>query len=417
MSRKKRTPQYSHHKASGQAVVRIDGHDVYLGKHGTPESHAKYAQTINEWRVKQQEATAARNSQTLQAPARSGAAIPLSEMLLAYWSFAKTHYVRQGQPTSELTGMRAVIKPLKSLYGSSPAHEFGPLALKAVRQFMIESNLCRTEINKRINRIKRIFKWAVSEELIPPSVHQALQTVAGLQFDRTEARESDPVNPVERKHVDAILPLVSGQVAAMIELQALTGMRPGEVVQLRPCDIEQSDEIWIFRPASHKNQYRGHNREVPLGPRAQAILSPFMDRDPARHCFSPAEAEAERNAKLCGTIADGRKTKVYPSEVKSRQQRKEQRATQTRKRPPKDFYEVASYRRAITYGIKKAQKSGLDVEHWHPHQLRHLRATQVRRDHGIEAAQASLGHKRTDATEIYAQKNLDKAIEVAKASG
>ena len=35
-------PSYCQHKASGQAVVTLDGHDYYLGKHGTPRSREKY---------------------------------------------------------------------------------------------------------------------------------------------------------------------------------------------------------------------------------------------------------------------------------------------------------------------------------------------------------------------------------------
>ena len=32
-------PSYCLHKASGCAVVRIDGRNRYLGPHGSPESH------------------------------------------------------------------------------------------------------------------------------------------------------------------------------------------------------------------------------------------------------------------------------------------------------------------------------------------------------------------------------------------
>jgi len=63
------------------------------------------------------------------------------------------------------------VAPVNELYGDSPADEFGPLKLKTLRQHLVEHGLCRTEINKRVGRIKRVFKWAVSEELISPSTH------------------------------------------------------------------------------------------------------------------------------------------------------------------------------------------------------------------------------------------------------
>ena len=49
-----------------------------------------------------------------------------------------------------------------------PSAAFGPLALKAVREEMIRAGNCRSEINRRVGRIVRMFKWGVSEELVPP---------------------------------------------------------------------------------------------------------------------------------------------------------------------------------------------------------------------------------------------------------
>jgi hypothetical protein len=34
-----RIPKYRYHKATGLAVVRIDGRDTYLGPYDSPESH------------------------------------------------------------------------------------------------------------------------------------------------------------------------------------------------------------------------------------------------------------------------------------------------------------------------------------------------------------------------------------------
>ena len=78
-----------------------------------------------------------------------------------------------------------------------------------------------------------MFKWGVANELIPASVHHALLAVGGLRLGRCQARESEPVRPVPVEHVNAVLPHVSPQVAAMVRLQLLTGMRPGEVVVMR----------------------------------------------------------------------------------------------------------------------------------------------------------------------------------------
>lgn len=102
---------------------------------------------------------------------------------------------------------------------------------------MVEvQKLCRKEVNKRIGRIKRVFKWAVSEELIPSSVFESLRTIEGLRVGRTSARESEPVKPVDDVTVELTLRFVSPQIRAMIQLQRFTGLRPGEVAIVRPCE-------------------------------------------------------------------------------------------------------------------------------------------------------------------------------------
>ena len=50
---------------------------------------------------------------------------------------------------------------------------------------------------------------------------------------------------------------------------------------------------------------------------------------------------------------------------------------------------------------------------WHPHQLRHSRATDLRRQFGIEAARVTMGHASLDATEIYAEADVERSRQIA----
>jgi len=84
-----------------------------------------------------------------------------------------------------------------------------------------QEDLSRGVVNHRVNRIKRVFNWAVSEELIPPSVADGLRSVTGLRFGRTEARETEPILPVADEVVEATLPFVAPQIESMIKLQRL----------------------------------------------------------------------------------------------------------------------------------------------------------------------------------------------------
>ena len=105
------------------------------------------------------------------------------------------------------------------------------------------------------------------------------------------------MRPVPEGRVEAVLPFRSRQVAVMVRLQTLTGMRPGQVCAMRGTDLDTAGPIWLYRPTGHKTAHHGHAREVSIGPRAQEVIKPFLKSDGAAYLFSPAEADAERRAK------------------------------------------------------------------------------------------------------------------------
>jgi integrase len=207
-----------------------------------------------------------------------------------------------------------------------------------------------------------------------------------------EVRESRPVRPVPDAFVDAVLPYVSRQIAAMIELQRLTGMRPGEVVIMRTMDIITSGAIWEYRPDSHKTEHHGKDRLIFLGPKAQEILKPWLKTDLSAFLFSTREAMAERMVALRA----GRKTKVQPSQ---RDRRK-----RNPKRVPADKYRVTGYALAIRRACDK-----VGVPHWAPNRLRHNAATRLRREFGLDVAKAVLGHSSVMPTQVYAEQDMEAA--------
>ena len=94
-----------------------------------------------------------------------------------------------------------------------------------------------------------------------------LQAVAGLRRGKTQAKDSEPVRPIRDDIVDAVKPFGARQVWAMIDLQRLTGMRPGEVVRMRGRDVDLTGDAPVYRPAKHKTQHQGHERAVYIGPK------------------------------------------------------------------------------------------------------------------------------------------------------
>jgi integrase len=279
------------------------------------------------------------------------------------------------------------------LYGHTVARGFGPLALRAVRDAMVNAGLSRAVVNARVNRVRRVFKWAASFELVPASVYEALRTVAGLQKGRSGAPEGDGVKPVAEEHVMATLPFLPAPVRAMAELQLLTGMRVGEVVVMRAIDVTMSGLVWTYRPGRHKNKHRGCDRVIHLGPKAQAVIKPFLGTNLEAYLFSPRAATEAMRARR----AADRKTRRTPSQLGRNPKARPKRAPGAR-------YRRHSYRQAVRRACSQA-----NVLAWSPLQLRHTAATLIRARYGLEAAKAILGHSRVETSQIYAERDLGKA--------
>ena len=132
--------------------------------------------------------------------------------------------------------------------------------------------------------------------------------VAPLKRGRSEAKESVPVGPVSPQTIELTKAHLPPTVATMIDLQQFTGMRPGEVCIMRAIDIDRSDKrVWIYTPHTHKLEHKSKQRRIPLGPRAQKALQPFLDAATSiddAYLFSPAQAQAERLASKAAAQED-----------------------------------------------------------------------------------------------------------------
>lgn len=218
---------------------------------------------------------------------------------------------------------------------------------------MLEGN-SRRYINDNVDRIRRMFRWAASEELIPSEIVVALATVESLPKGRSEARETEPIAPVDDAVVDVTLPRLPPAVADMVRFQRLTGARPGEACILRPCDIDRTGEVWLHRPSSHKTEHHDKHRIVCIGPRTQEIIRPYLLRESSAYCFSPAESERKRNA----ARKDARQTPMTPSQAARKPKRDS-------KRTPKNRYSNDSYRRCIERACDERRR----MAGWNPEYL------------------------------------------------
>jgi integrase len=403
------TPAYCLHKRSGRAYVTLNGRQHLLpGPHESEESRSAYDRLIAQW------LSAGRTMPTPQAKPT------VSTIIAAFWKHVESYYVDpDGEPTSEVENFRQALRPLRRLYGQSIAAEFGPMALKAVRADMIKPRQvadesgeekivhgwCRSNANKNTGRIKMLFRWAAENELVPPSVYHGLTAVAALKRHRTDARESEPVRPVDASIVEATLPHLPPPVAALVQLQMLCGARGGELFALRTCDIDRSKPVWRFRPTRHKTAWHGYERVIYFGPKAQEVLRPFLKLDLQAYLFTPADGVAWHNTRR------PRKTPMTPSH-----RRRAEEAVGQELHP---IYNRTSYARAIAGGTDAADRWAhggrvcTDTERliarWNPHRLRHSAGTRYRHEGDFEAAKIVLGHRSDSMTALYAERDERKA--------
>lgn len=370
---------------NNRGFVELNGRRIYLGAWGEPETQNAYERTISEWLSNR------------KLPYVNKDVITIAELCRDYWLHCEEYYVQpDGTATSSLLRTKQALRPLLERYNQTLASDFGALSLRAIQTAWIDSGLKRKSINDYTAVIKQLFKWAVSHEKININVYKAINTVDNLKAGRSSAIESTPIQQVPQSHIDAVEPYVSYQVWALVQLQLLTGTRAGELLKLRPIDLDTTGEIWTVNLAGHKTAHLGKKRTIYFGSKAQSILKEFMNTTPIHSfLFSPKDATKERYAK-----ADTHR-------------RTSQKKTPTSSgRVVGKFYTTESYRRAITRACEKA-----GVPSWTPHRLRHNAGTFIRKEYGLEAAQVILGHSRADITQLYAEADTDKAMRVIREIG
>ena len=414
-------PKYRHYKPKNLGVVPIDGRDYYLGRYDSPKSWEKYHRLLAEHAAK------GSITPTVKEDSKPPSGdLDINELIRAYWRHVEGYYVKNDQPTTEACVIRQVLGVVRDLYGHTKAKDFGPLSLKACRNAMVGKGWSRKSINRQAIRIRAMFKWAAANEILPVAIHQALQTVEGLRKGRSAAKERPPVLPVADDVIEKTLAHLSPTVAAMVRLQRLTGMRPQEVVKLRPVDIDMSDPgCWVYKTTEHKQEHNERQRIIFIGPRAIAVLRPFLTLDISSFVFCPRQAADEHQS-------DRTARRRTPMQASRRDR------TRTRNRRIGDHYTVGTYRQAINRACDRAfphpihwavpekhltddqreeLKAWRDAHRWHAHTLRHTAGTAIRGQFGLEAAQAVLGHAELRTTQIYGEKSLDAAREVMKAIG
>jgi len=369
-----KTPKYRLHKPSGRAVVTLVDtasgrrRDVWLGKYNTDSSRAAYHNATGRW-----EANGRRLEDESERAHKPAGGVTVRTLLNKY----RDHVTPLVSPTHGMTVGRALDLAIEQ-YGDTSAAKFGPLKLKDVRLTLVGLGWQRDTINKGVQIIVRAFRWAASEELVAASVHAQLKTVGGLKAGELGTTDGGGVPAAPEAYIDEARKHLPRQVRAMVELQLLTGMRPGEVVLMREVDITVAGKVWYYDPPMHKTAHLGKSRRIRLGPKCIEVIRPFMTGLRADgYLFDPREVNAD---------------------AKAREAKGSRRPGQQPNRPKTDrkigeAYTVSSYRQAVQRACKKA-----DVPKLSPRQFRKNGLTRIERLHGLEAAAKFADHSEATTT-------------------
>lgn len=364
-----RKPKYRKNAARDRAFVEWKGKRHYLpGLYNSPVSLEAYREFL---------ATHVYGSVVKQQESRG---IAISGLAMAFLDYAEKHYPPGKH--SEFENCRYALVPFVKMFGAEPAADFGPKKLKAYRDTLIAAKQSRNYINQQIAKIRRAFRWAVSEELIPATTLYGIASVDGLKAGRSDAKETGKRQPVAWEHIEPILGELSPMVKAMVLLQWYTGCRPGTICQATPSQFREDGDLLLWVPASHKTTHLGRELTIPIGPKCRAAIAVYLKEPPDAPLFCP---------------------RVHRKNARYRA-----------------LYSPRSYRQAVIRAIERVnanqeEKNKLPV--WSPHQLRHSKGRSVRAEYGVEGAQAILGHDSLDATQIYSERRLELAKRIARETG
>ena len=392
---KRNEPNYRLHKASGQAFIELDGRRFYLGRHGSKASREEYERRKGEYLA---------NGRSLP-PTKTKAVISCQELAINFLEWAEEYFVNQPKSFDHI---RRAMEFLVKHYGREPVDDFAPTSLAFLQKKLVEHGYARLMVNRYVGIIKRAFKHGAKFGWVNAQTSYALQVVDNLKKGRTTAHEYRDIKPIDADDFEKTLAELPKRLADMARVQRLCVMRLQDVCNLRPVDIDRSGDVWIYRPHSHKTAHLGDVLTKYIGATAQAILTPYLIEKaatPEAFLFSPVDTMHDRAVALRKKRKSlNKKGEVQPSQ-KNRRKKEPKWA-------PGEQYSTGTYNQAIARACKRA---GLPL--WSVNQLRHLAATEIRKKHGLEAAQVLCGHKHASTTEIYAEVDLEKGVQVAREIG
>lgn len=242
---------------TGQARVRHKDTTYYLGRAGSSEAMARYAELLRE----------------LVPPTGPSGGLTVEGCVNLWLAHAQERY----GGSQEVLEYRYALAPVLELFRHLPASEFDAQKLEEARDEMVRANLCKNVVNRRIVRVRTAWRWLERRGHAPKGSWAGLLALEPLGAADRTARRTEPVRPAEWAVVQAVLPHLTEPAKGLLLLLWHTGARPSELFALEGRQISRSGEVWLFRPERHKCAWRGQERVILFGPEARLLLQSRID--------------------------------------------------------------------------------------------------------------------------------------------
>lgn len=276
-------------------------------------------------------------------PVDTTVAMTVAELVRRFLDHARRDYSKDSK---EPLYLDYATRELVALFGPVAVDSIRPAELRAVRAAMLAS-VCRKTANRRTTQIVRVFRWGVQEGIVPVSVWHALESIDAIQPGREGSTDYERIGPVSDEHFAAVAIRVSARIRDIMTVHRATGMRSGELLSMTPDQCDLSADDWLYFPRDHKTKSRMKDRIVGIPREVVPVLVEHMPPAPDRPFFP---------------------------------------------------IKVNSYYNAVKRACVKSE-----IAPWHPHQLRHTAATDIKAIVGEEAAATILSVSNEKTAKVYAR--------------
>lgn len=304
----------------------------------------------------------------------------LRELRGLYLPFAERHYRRKhrNEPTREHLNMRAAIDHFIAHFGEDfDPHKLRHFTINAwLDQLLVQGQdaddqrraLSLDYVNSVLARVRRWLKWAIEEDFVEYGIMREL--------GRVKARKRGGKPPVTKRppsleQIAAVMPHLPRVPRDVLQLSKLTGARPSELLEAFNGEVHNDQYGARLQPLQHKCAHHerspSRHRVIPLSPEALRIVERYW------RPFLPGE-------------------RLFASKSKH------------------GHFTIEGLRGAVSRACKRAGIPAFEL-----YDVRRRVARHVRKERGLDAAQALLGHAHSRTTEIYAPLEPGESETVAAA--